>query len=147
MLVADGVDGASVDQLVKALEAHSARILVLGPSSAPVKTAQGKQLPVDASMEGMPSIMFDGILVPAGKASLNALGASGLAKHFLLEGYKHLKAIALAKEGKALLSSLGLKEDKGLLLGDDQKTVDAFVKAVEGHRVWEREAVAEAVPA
>ncbi|MEG0637369.1 MAG: hypothetical protein RR517_33165, partial [Pseudomonas sp.] len=59
----------------------------------------------------------------------------------------HLKAIALAKEGKALLSSLGLKEDKGLLLGDDQKAVDAFVKAVEGHRVWEREAVAEAVPA
>ncbi|MEG0247865.1 MAG: catalase HPII [Pseudomonas sp.] len=147
VLVADGVDGASVDQLVKALEAHSARILVLGPSSAPVKTAQGKQLPVDASMEGMPSIMFDGILVPAGKASLDALGASGLAKHFLLEGYKHLKAIALAKEGKALLSSLGLKEDKGLLLGDDQKAVDAFVKAVEGHRVWEREAVAEAVPA
>jgi catalase len=25
--------------------------------------------------------------------------------------------------------------------------VDAFVKAVEGHRVWEREAAAEAVPA
>ena len=147
VLVADGVDGASVDQQVKALEAHSARIMVLGPTSAPVKTAQGKPLPVDASMEGMPSIMFDGIVVPAGKASLDALGASGLAKHFLLEGYKHLKAIALAKEGKALLDSLGLKEDKGLLLGDDQKTVDAFVKAVEGHRVWEREAAAEAVPA
>jgi catalase len=25
--------------------------------------------------------------------------------------------------------------------------MDAFVKAVEGHRVWEREAAAEAVPA
>ncbi|MEO9243051.1 catalase HPII [Pseudomonas inefficax] len=144
VLVADGVDAASVDRLVKALEAHSARPMLLGPTSAPVKTADGKQLPVDASMEGMPSIMFDGVVVPGGKASIDALAASGLAKHFLLEGYKHLKAMVLTKE---LLGSLGLKEDKGLLLGDGQKTVDAFVKAVEGHRVWEREAAAEAVPA
>lgn len=144
VLVADGVDAASVDRLVKALEAHSARPILLGPTSAPVKTADGKQLPVDASMEGMPSIMFDGVVVPGGKASIDALAASGLAKHFLLEGYKHLKAMVLTKE---LLGSLGLKADKGLLLGDEQKTVDAFVKAVEGHRVWEREAAAEAVPA
>ncbi|MBA6113227.1 catalase HPII [Pseudomonas asiatica] len=144
VLVADGVDAASVDKLVKALEAHSARPMLLGPTSAPVTAADGKQLPVDASMEGMPSIMFDGIVVPAGKASTDALAGSGLAKHFLLEGYKHLKAMVLTKE---LLGCLGLKEDKGLLLGDEQKTVDAFVKAVEGHRVWEREAAAEAVPA
>lgn len=144
VLVANGVDAASVDKLVKALEAHSARPMLLGPTSAPVKATDGKQLPVDASMEGMPSIMFDGIVVPSGKASTDALAASGLAKHFLLEGYKHLKALVLTKE---LATGLGLKEDKGLLLGDDQKTVDAFVKAVEGHRVWEREAAAESIPA
>jgi catalase len=147
VLVADGVDASSVDKLVKALQAHSARPMLLGPTSAPVKAADGKPLKVDASVEGMPSIMFDGFVVPGGKGSIDALGASGVAKHFLLEGYKHLKAMALASEAKALLGSLGLKEDKGLLVGDDQKTVDAFVKAVEGHRVWEREAAAEGVPA
>ncbi|MFK5733261.1 catalase HPII [Pseudomonas urmiensis] len=147
LLVADGVDGADVDRLVKALEAQSARPLLLGPSSAPVKTADGQALAVDASMEGMPSVLVDGVLVPAGKASLQALGESGLAKHYLLEAYKHLKAIGLAKDAKALLDKLGLKEDKGLLVGDDQKAVEAFVKAVEGHRVWEREAAAESVPA
>ncbi|SNB49698.1 catalase [Pseudomonas sp. URIL14HWK12:I8] len=144
VLVANGVDAASVDKLIKALEAHSARPMLLGPTSAPVKATDGKQLPVEASMEGMPSIMFDGIVVPSGKASTDALAASGLAKHFLLEGYKHLKAMVLTKE---LATGLGLKEDKGLLLADDQKAVDAFVKAVDGHRVWEREAAAEAVPA
>lgn len=147
VLVADGVDGGSVDHWRKALEAHSARILVLGPTSAPVKTADGQMLAVDASMEGMPSVMFDGVVVPGGKKALDALAASGLAKHFLLEAYKHLKAIASAAEGKSLIDRLGLKMDKGLLAGDDQKAVDAFVKAVEGHRVWEREAAAEAIPA
>ncbi|MNF14939.1 hypothetical protein D3C80_2173390 [compost metagenome] len=48
---------------------------------------------------------------------------------------------------KDLLGALGLKEDKGLLVGDEQKVVDAFVKALEGHRVWEREAAAESIPA
>ncbi|WP_323114990.1 catalase HPII [Pseudomonas guariconensis] len=147
LLVADGVDGASVDRLVKAFEAKSARILVLGPTSAPVKTAEGKALAVDASMEGMPSVMIDGLWVPAGKAALGALGQSGVAKHYLLEAYKHLKPMGLASEGKALLDALGLKEDAGLLLGDDQQSVDAFVKALEQHRVWAREGVAEAIPA
>jgi catalase len=147
VVVADGVNASSVDTLVKALEAQSARPMLLGPTSAPVKTADGKALPVAASIEGMPSIMFDGIVVPGGQGSIDALAASGVAKHFLLEGYKHLKAMVLANEAKALVAGLGLKEDKGLLLGDDQKTVEAFVKAVEGHRVWEREAAAEAIPA
>ncbi|HCV39065.1 MAG TPA: catalase HPII, partial [Pseudomonas sp.] len=142
VLVADGVDGSSVDKLVKALEAKSARPMLLGPTSAPVKAADGKALAVGASMEGMPSIMFDGVVVSKGVDK--ALASSGLAKHFLLEGYKHLKAMVLTKD---LADSLGLKEDRGLLLGDEQSAVDAFVKAVEGHRVWEREAAAEAVPA
>ncbi|MGG4659618.1 catalase HPII [Pseudomonas vlassakiae] len=142
VLVADGVDGSSVDKLVKALEAKSARPMLLGPTSAPVKAADGKALAVGASMEGMPSIMFDGVVVPKGVDK--ALASSGLAKHFLLEGYKHLKAMVLTKD---LAHSLELKEDRGLLLGDEQSAVDAFVKAVEGHRVWEREAAAEAVPA
>ncbi|WP_028695811.1 catalase HPII [Pseudomonas cremoricolorata] len=147
LLVADGVDGASVDRLTKAFEAHSARVLLLGPSSAPVKTADGKQLKVDASMEGMPSVMIDGLWVPAGKAAHDALANSGLAKHFLLEAYKHLKPMGLAAEGKALLTTLGLKEDKGLLLGDDKKAVEALVAVLKEHRVWDREAAAEAIPA
>ncbi|MDU9400919.1 catalase HPII [Pseudomonas sp. zfem004] len=147
VLVANGVDGASVDKVVKALEARSARPMLLGPTSAPVKTTDGQLLPVDAAMEGMPSVMFDGVWVPAGKAALEALLGSGVARHFLLEAYKHLKPMGLAVDGKLLLSTLGLKEDAGLLLGDQQKVFEQFFKAVEGHRVWGREAAAEVVPA
>jgi len=147
ILLADGVDAGSVDKVVKALEAQSARPMLLGPTSAPVKAADGTALAVDASMEGMPSVMFDGLWVPAGKASLEALEGSGVAKHFLLEAYKHLKPMGLSVEAKLLLNKLGLKEDAGLLLGDDQTAFDAFFKAVQGHRVWAREAAAEAIPA
>ncbi|MNG09630.1 Catalase C [compost metagenome] len=147
VLVADGVDGDSVDTLVKALEAESAQIKLLGPTSAPVKTAQGKALAVDASMEGLPSVVFDALWVPAGKASLQTLAASGVALHFLLEAYKHLKPIGLASEAQPLLDKLGLKADSGLLLGSDAKAYKAFIKAIGKHRVWEREAAAQAIPA
>ena len=147
VLVADGVEGASVDRLVKAMQAERAQPLLLGPTSAPVKTADGQVLKVDASMEGMPSVMFDGVLLPAGDQALEAMGKSGLAVHFLLEAYKHLKPLALPAAAKPLLDRIGLAADKGLLLGDDQAAIDAFIKAVEQHRVWEREAAAEAIPA
>jgi catalase len=147
VLVADGVEGASVDRLVKAMQAERAQPLLLGPTSAPVKTADGQVLKVDASMEGMPSVMFDGVLLPAGDQALEAVGKSGLAVHFLLEAYKHLKPLALPAAAKPLLDRIGLAADKGLLLGEDQAAIDAFIKAVEQHRVWEREAAAEAIPA
>ncbi|MNZ83294.1 Catalase C [compost metagenome] len=147
LLVADGVDGESVDALVKALEAESAQIKLLGPTSAPVNTAQGKPLAVDAAMEGLPSVVFDAVWVPAGKASVQALMTSGVALHFLLEAYKHLKPMGLAGEAQPLLDKLGLKADSGLLLGNDAKTYKAFIKAIGKHRVWEREAAAQAIPA
>ncbi|MBM5456350.1 catalase HPII [Pseudomonas sp. P66] len=147
VLVADGVDAESVDTLVKTLEAQSAQIKLLGPTSAPVKTAQGKALAVDASMEGMPSVVFDAVWVPAGKVSLQALMNSGLALHFLLEAYKHLKPMGLASEAQPLLDKLGLKADSGLLLGNDAQTHKAFITAISKHRVWEREAAAQGVPA
>ncbi|WP_166364637.1 catalase HPII [Pseudomonas akapageensis] len=147
ILVADGVDGASVDGIVKALEAESAHPKVLGPTSAPVKTADGKSLAVDASMEGSPSVTFDALWVPGGKAAINALSADGVAMHFLLEAYKHLKAIGVHADVKALLDTLHLKTDAGLIVGDDGKAHAAFITAIAKHRVWEREAAAKAIPA
>lgn len=147
VLVADGVDAVLADQLTKALEAESLQIKVLGPTSAPVKTSEGKPLPVDASMEGMPSIAFDAVWVAGGKAVLDALKVDGVAVHFILEAYKHLKPVAGDKDAKAWFDSLNLKADSGLLAGSDAKTIKAFIDAIGKHRVWEREAAAKAIPA
>ncbi|MFJ4144880.1 catalase HPII [Pseudomonas sp. NPDC089734] len=145
ILVADGVNGKAVEAMQKALQAEGAHGKVLGPGSAPVKTADGKSLSVDASMEGMPSVAFDAVFVPGGKEALKALSTDGVALHFVLEAYKHLKAIAVAKEAKALLDLLHLDEDAGLLVVDS--SYDGFFNAIAQHRVWDREPKAKAVPA
>jgi len=148
ILAANGVDAAAIDAMKKALKAQGAHAKVLGPTSAPVKTADGKALPVDASMEGMPSIAFDAVFVPGGAASIKALSADGVALHYLLEAYKHLKAIALHGDAKQLQDLLKLEADAGLLQGADVAALSKpFFAAIGEHRVWAREPKAKAVPA
>ncbi|MFJ2487093.1 catalase HPII [Pseudomonas sp. NPDC087639] len=148
ILAANGVDGAAIDAMKKALAAEGAHAKLLGPTSAPVKTADGKSLPVDASMEGMPSVIFDAVFVPGGAASIKALSGDGVALHYLLEAYKHLKAIALQGEAKQMLDVLKLEADAGLLEGKDVTALTKpFFAAIGQHRVWAREPKAKAVPA
>ena len=148
ILAANGVDGAAIDAMKKALAAEGAHAKMLGPTSAPVKTADGKSLPVDASMEGMPSVIFDAVFVPGGAASIKALSGDGVALHYVLEAYKHLKAIALHGEAKQLLDVLKLEADAGLLEGKDVGALTKpFFAAIGQHRVWAREPKAKAVPA
>ncbi|ROL82247.1 catalase HPII [Pseudomonas chlororaphis] len=147
ILAASGVDGKAIDALKKALQAEGAHAKLLGPTSAPVTTADGKTLPVDASMEGLPSVAFDAVFVPGGAKSIQALSGDGVALHYLLEAYKHLKAIALQGEAKQLLDVLKLEVDAGLIVGGDAKALKAFFNAIAHHRVWEREPKAKAIPA
>lgn len=147
ILVANGVDGTAVETMKAALAAKGAHAKVLGPSSAPVTTVDGKSLPVDASAEGLPSVAFDAVFVPGGAESIKALSTDGVALHFVLEAYKHLKAISLSGEAKSLLNLLHLDEDAGLLTVSDSASFEAFFDAMAQHRVWAREPKAKAVPA
>ncbi len=147
VLVANGVDGAIIDALKKALKAEGAHAKVLGPTSAPVTTADGKTLAVDASMEGLPSIAFDAVFVPGGAESIKALSRDGVALHYVLEAYKHLKAIGLHSEARQLLVELKLEVDAGLIEDADASGFSRFFAAIAQHRVWAREPKAKAVPA
>ncbi|MBK3869911.1 catalase HPII [Pseudomonas stutzeri] len=148
ILVANGVDGAAIDAFKAKLAEHGALAKIIGPSPAPVKTGDGQMLPVDAAMDGMPSVMFDAIFIPGGEQAAAAMTKSGEAKHYVLEAYKHLKPIVVLGAARPLLASLALQADAGLLEGDDVDGVFGnFAQALGQHRVWAREAAAEAVPA
>ncbi|MCU1753566.1 catalase HPII [Pseudomonas helleri] len=147
VLAANGVEGKAIEALKKALTAQGAHAKLLGPTSAPVKTAEGKLLNVDGSMEGLPSVAFDAVFVPGGAESIKALSGDGVALHYLLEAYKHLKPIAVHGEARQLLDVLHLQVDDGLLAIKDAQDLKAFFAAIAQHRVWAREPKAKAIPA
>ena len=161
ILVADGVDSASLKPIREALENAGATCKVVGPRLGTVASASKRQIDVDATYATMPSIMFDAVLVPAGKDGASAMTQNGEALHFVLEAFKHCKALCAVGEGVQLLSSVGVSADgaapAGIVveatpvtnLGDNTAAVEIaqrFIAAIAKHRHWDRAGI-EAVPA
>jgi catalase len=162
ILVADGVDSASLKPIRDAIEQAGVQCKAIGSRLGTVASASKRQLDIDATFVNMPSIMFDAVLVPAGAQGAQALAQNGDAVHFVLEAFKHCKAICTVGEGVELLASLGIGADSqaappGVVvaatpvtnLGDfaaATEIANAFVAAIGKHRHWDRPHI-DAVPA
>jgi hypothetical protein len=76
------------------------------------------------------------------------LSRSGDALHFIAEAYKHAKPIAATGEGRELIERAGVTDGAGVLTGDGGGDVTAgLIEALGRHRVWERDAAAQLIPA
>jgi catalase len=121
-----------------------------------VASSSGQQVPVDHTFQAMPSVMFDAVLVPGGAAAAQALCKNGEAVHFVLQAYKHCKALCLIGESAELLRAAGLLAEgatapAGVVIGTNEPTArlqmgQDFIAAIGKHRHWGR-ALLEQVPA
>ncbi|KHO15110.1 hydroperoxidase [Acinetobacter baumannii] len=120
---------------------------LLAPSLAPVKDHKDSIIVADGMQMAEPSIAYDAVIVPDGD-NLNAVMQDGVARHYVLEAYKHLKPIAFLGNKSDLLEPLGLVADEGTLVEDEfQPIAEKFKKLIMAHRVWSREQIAAQVPA
>ncbi|MCU4346500.1 MULTISPECIES: catalase HPII [Acinetobacter calcoaceticus/baumannii complex] len=120
---------------------------LLAPSLAPVKDHQNKIITADGMQMAEPSIAYDAVIIPDGD-NLNVVLQDGVARHYVLEAYKHLKPIAFLGNKSDLLEPLGLVADEGTLVEDEfQQIAEKFKNLIMAHRVWSREQIAAHVPA
>lgn len=153
VLVADGVDSATLKPLREALQAEGVRVWLVGPWLGTVRSASQRKLEVDATFATLPSVMFDGVLLPAGAQAATALAALGDAQHYVREAYKHCKTLCAVGEGAQLLSFLAPAEGEpwpdGVLLAPTPAVTQGDVDAVKAiaqqlaqalgqHRHWGR---------
>ncbi|GCB05764.1 catalase HPII [Ralstonia sp. SET104] len=146
LLAAPGADVAALKQVRDALAKAGGVPQVIAPTLAAI----GDVMP-DATIAGLPSIMFDAVFVISGEPSVKTLSADGDARHFVLEAFKHLKAIGAVGHGRELLRAAHLPDPAdGIATGEDSaldSVLKAFTDAVEQHRVWSRRPMAASVPA
>ncbi|HEV6966746.1 catalase [Roseateles sp.] len=119
-----------------------------------VMAADGSLLTVEATIDAMPSVLWDAAVLPGGGAALATLAARGEATDFIKDQYRHDKPIlALGATGRELLTAAGIpvtldgeQADPGLVLaGGDEAGPPAaarFLAALARHRHYEREAAA-----
>ncbi|MGV9821744.1 catalase [Nocardia xishanensis] len=163
VLAADGVDATGVRALRTALTERGAIVEVLGLHGGTVRGdgSDGDQLAVDRALVTAASVLYDGVVVSGGSAAAETLARNGSAVHFVLEAFKHAKAVAAFGAGVSVLrisgivpdtppdGELGIEhgvittESSGGALPDE--FVDAFSDALARHRSWRR--ATTAVPA
>jgi catalase len=149
ILVADGTDEASVRTIYDALLAEGAVPRVVGPNMGLVKGAGGGTLDVEVSLEAMPAVLYDAVVIPAGGQAATALADNAIALEFVRLQHRHLKPILVVDDGTALLAAAGIPAslpdgtpDRGVIgteLADLSGALAAFREALAGHRIWERD--------
>jgi catalase len=130
ILVADGVDGEAARELHTGLAEQGAVPRYVGIRLGSVETEDGDPIEVEVTLETMPSVLFDAVIVLGGKRAVVELGNVGHALEFIKDQYRHAKPILALGEGAALL----IAKDKGA-----RAVLPAFIEAVARHRHHERE--------
>jgi catalase len=156
VLAANGVDVTGVGTLTRVLQQRGATVEVLAPvAGGTLAGGSGGELAVDRAFTTMASVLYDGVIVPCGPESVDALSKDGYAMYFVTEAYKHLKPVGVFGSGVDLLRKTGvaerLAEDTDIVVSngvvstaaaaDDltDEFAEAFAAVLAKHRVWERQ--------
>ena len=148
ILVADGVEAESVKALAERLMSAGAVPRYLASRLGSVKPVKGDPIAVDVTLEATPSVLYDAVVLPDGRAAVNRLAADGRALEFLKDQYRHCKPLMALGAGSDLLRRAGIpqtlptgKPDSGMVVGPaaNGALADAFLKALARHRHFDRE--------
>jgi catalase len=150
ILVADGVDRDCVAATHAALLAEQAVPRIVGLNLGQVKDTAGGALEIEATFENMPSVLFDAVVIPAGKGAADKLSSIGLAGEFIMTAYRHCKPLLVIGEGEAFMENTGVPAtlpsgdpDPGIVAVKESAQLPSalkdFVAAIVAHRHYERE--------
>jgi catalase len=141
VIVTDGMDTAAASALYDALASAGAMPRTIGRRLGMIAATSGDALPVEVTFEAAPSVLWDAVILPSG--DVTALAADDHVSEFLMQQWRHNKAILAPLSARPLLAAAGIAADSApglLLVADDAlaDAADAFMGAVAGHRAFDR---------
>jgi catalase len=159
VLAAGGVDGDQLAAVTAALAGAGAHPDLVSPEAF-VRLADGTTLPADKTLLTAPSVIYDGVFVPGGQASVVALLEDPDALFFVAEAFRHCKTLGATGDGvDLLLAAMPSGRSNGRTRGDGEasllkqegvvgqrraaavaEAVQAFIAALAQHRHFAREA-------
>ncbi len=101
------------------------------------------------TLEAVPAVLYDALVVPGGREAIKTLGNLGHAAEFIKEQYRHCKPILVLGAGQDLVENAGVpltlpngEPDPGVLQFPDGRVEEGlaqFVHAIAKHRHFARE--------
>lgn len=148
ILAAHGVNGANVNALYDGILAQGGVPRILSTKLGKLETAEGKTINVEATLETMPGVLFDGMVIAEGEQSVANLALNAHTCEFLQNQYRHCKPILVPNTARSLLQKAGIEEvlsdgnpDPSLFIADDDAydNIEAFITALGKPRDHSRE--------
>ena len=149
ILVAQGVNAADAVAVHAGLVAQGAVPRYVGVKLGRIDGEGRERIEVEITIETMPSVLLDAIVVPGGETAAKLLGTNGQAAEFIVNAYRHCKPILALGAGRVLVENAGVPKmlpsgdpDHGLLLVEDGEVdtaLPAFVAAIAAHRHFTRQ--------
>jgi len=137
ILVAPGVDARSVKSTSAALHKEGVVVHVLAARLGDV-AGKGGAITPDGTLETMPSVLLDGVVIPDGEEGADELGSLGQALEFLKDQYRHAKPILMLGAGRAVLEEAGIPVDDETDWAIASQAA-SFIDALRKHRNWDRQ--------
>lgn len=150
ILVAPQTDSESARTVYAALVAAGATPRFVGDHLGQIPTDGGAPINVEISMAAGPSVLYDGIVVPDGKAAVDALCRNGQAVEFVKDQFRHCKPMLIFGHAAELLEKAQIPTTLpngdsdaaiyGMDVGTHEAALDEFIAALAKHRDFSREA-------
>jgi catalase len=153
ILVANGVKAATITTLYTEFLLSGAVPRLVASRLGTVQADDGSVLDVEVSIEAMPSVLYDAVVIPGATACIETLAADAQALEFIREQYRHCKAIMVLGDAQALLAAAGIpgvlpngEDDPAIVIADEHENenalniaIDSFKVALSAHKLYERE--------
>jgi catalase len=99
ILAEDGARASEIATVKKALLAGGAIPEIISGALGTIEGDDGSSIAVDKTLLTVDSVLYDAVYVPGGEESIAALELQTDAQHFVMEAFKHCKAIGGSSEG------------------------------------------------
>src|SRR6185436_544023 len=134
----DGCDGEALKALADRLTDEGAVPRFVSTTLGSVQSATDDELEVDVSLEAVPAVLYDALVLPDGTDAIEALRVDGRTLEFIKDQYRHCKPILALGASVELLNACGIdtalpggQPDPGLIVATDAAAVaDDFVTAI-----------------
>ncbi len=138
LLMSDGVQQGTLDQLCRAAEKEGAVVELIAPKIGGIKSDNGQIISPKHAITAAPSVFYDAVILVLSEAGAKALQSDPAAVAFVRDAHTHLKVIGFVAAALPLLKSAGIEAGEGVINVDKSSGLSAFVKQAKKGRVWER---------
>jgi hypothetical protein len=143
VVVAEGVDATSAAAAYAALAEGGALPRFVAPKLGAVPGMGGRTLDAEITLETMPAVLFDAVVLADGPDAATTLANDGHAIEFVKDQFRHCKPILAIGAAATVLEAAGIREGAPGVVrvgaSESSAGVQTFTRLLAAHRVFERE--------